>query len=191
MGVSPIIKTMDEMLAKLKDAIQTRTDADKQITEYTNAIRALAKVVEDDEMGAAYLISLDEAIGKPGFMDAVRFVLRGRTLTPTEIRTWIIVTKKMDLSGYSNVMASIHSTLRRLKANGEIEETNNGKGEKAYCFWGQHSPATGDPVISPPAQESLAAKDARGELVGPKTKDLQAIRERFKAQTDKRRLRTL
>ena len=30
--------------------------------------------------------------------------------------------KKMDLSGYSNAMASIHTTLRRMKESGGVEE---------------------------------------------------------------------
>jgi hypothetical protein len=124
------------MLLKLKDAVQTRTEADKQITEYTNAIKALAKVVEDEETSASYLISLDEVIGKFGFMDAVRGALRlpfnAKGITPTQVRAFITLGKKMDLSVYTNPMASIHTTLRRLEKAGEIESFQNAKGEKAY-----------------------------------------------------------
>jgi hypothetical protein len=38
----------------------------------------------------------------------------------------------MDLSAYSNAMASIHTTLRRMKESGEVEELLNEKGERAY-----------------------------------------------------------
>jgi hypothetical protein len=135
MAQSPIVKTMDEMLAKLAEATSTYREAEKSITEYTNAIRALATVCEDEEVKATYLLKLEELSGKPGFMDAVRSVLRGhqsKPLTPLEIKTWIVLSKKMDLSGYTNAMASIHTTLRRLKEYGEIEEVTNDKGEKAY-----------------------------------------------------------
>ena len=171
MSASPIIKTMEEMLLKLKDAIQVRTEADKQITEYTNAVRALAKVVEDEDTSAAYLIALDEIIGKYGFMDAVRFVIRGHPegLTPQGVRDWIVIGKKMDLSVYTNPLASIHTTLRRLVEAGEIEPFQNKKGERAYRV------AEVQPV----------------GLVGPKTKELQTLRNNFIAATQKRRLRPI
>ena len=90
---------------------------------------------EDEDIKASYLLKLEELSGKPGFIDAVRSVLRGikgKPLTPMEVKTWILIGKKMDLSGYSNPMASIHTTLRRLKDRDEIEEVANDKGEKAF-----------------------------------------------------------
>jgi hypothetical protein len=155
---------MDEILLKLKDAIQIRTEADKQITEYTNAVKALARVVEDEDTSAAYLIALDEIIGKYGFMDAVRFVIRGHPegLTPQGVRDWILIGKKMDLSVYTNPLASIHTTLRRLVDAGEVEIFQNSKGEKAYCVKQVHP-------------------------VGPKTKEIQDLCETFKVAVDKRR----
>lgn len=135
MGESPIIKTLDEMLAKLKEAIQIRLEAEKQISEYTNAIKALAKVVEDEEAGNAYLVALDELSGKPGFLSMVRTILRfqsGVPITPGQVRTHIQLSKMMDLSGYSNPLASIHTTLRRMKDSGEVEEIVNDRGEKSY-----------------------------------------------------------
>jgi hypothetical protein len=67
-------------------------------------------------------------------MDAIRSALRStnKLLTATEIRGTILLLKKLDLSSYSNAMASIHTTLRRMKEKGEVEETSNDKGEKAY-----------------------------------------------------------
>ncbi len=134
MAQSPITKTMDEMLAKLKDATQVYREAEKSVAEYTNAIRALATVCEDEEVKADYLLKLEELSGKPGFVDAIRSVLRGHrdALTPKEIRSWITIGKKLDLSSYSNPMASIHTTLRRMKENGEIEEIQGPNGLKAF-----------------------------------------------------------
>jgi len=134
MAESPIIQTMEEMLAKLATARTTYREAENSIAEYTNAITALAKVCEDEEVRNEYLTRLEEVNGAVGFKDAVRGVLGGRTkpLTPQEIRTFIIFERRMELKGYSNVMASIHTTLRRMKDKGEIEEMTNQKGEKAY-----------------------------------------------------------
>jgi hypothetical protein len=133
MSESPIRQTMDGILEKLKEAIKTRAEAEKEIAEYTNALRALAKVIEDKEAGDQYLASLDELSGKFGFADAIRFVLgpAQKPLTTTAIRSLIQISKKMDLSAYSNPMASIHTTLRRMVESGEVEVVII-DGEKAY-----------------------------------------------------------
>jgi hypothetical protein len=125
---------MDGFMAKLRSAIEARTEAEQQIIVFTNAVRGLAKACEDKEIGDSYLVALDELSGKPGFVDAVRSALRWHKegSTPTGIKTFIVTLKKMDLSVYSNPMASIHTTLRRMKESGEVEEFINGQGEKAY-----------------------------------------------------------
>lgn len=130
----PILKTMDEMLAKLTEAVRVSREAETAVREYSAAIRALAQVCEDEETKANYLLALEDVTGKPGFMDAVRSALKAaRSIqTATQIKGTIVVMKTMDLSGYSNAMASIHTTLRRLEKKGEVEETVNDKGEKAY-----------------------------------------------------------
>ncbi|MGD0519739.1 MAG: hypothetical protein ABSA48_00655 [Terracidiphilus sp.] len=164
MSESPITKTMDEMLGKLKDAVKTRKEAEKQITEYTSAIRALAKVIEDKEIGDSYLANLDELSGKPGFLDSVRSVLRFRKegATPTEIRSWIHIGKKMDLSVYSNPMSSIHTTIRRMVDSGEVEPFENAKGEKAYRL-----KAAGGGIPPPPAPINAPAPPSSGGITPP------------------------
>ncbi len=135
MAQSPITKTMDEMLVKLKDVTEVYREAEKAVAEYTDAIRALAKVCEDEEVKAFYLLKLEEISGKPGFIDAVRYVLKvhyPKPLTPKEVRSWIVIGKKLDLSNYSNAMASIHTTLRRMKESGEIQEVPGKDGERAF-----------------------------------------------------------
>ena len=177
MSGSPIIQTMDEMFGKLTAAILTRAEAERQIAEYTNALKALAKVIEDKDTGDGYLVRLDELTGKPGFTDAIRTVLRiSRTskkgLTPREVRTWIQMGKKMDLSLYSNPMASIHTTLRRMEESGEIESFTNERGEKAYRHVARTGLITPPPrpdetIISPPEPVSLAAIIADERLPQP------------------------
>ena len=70
---------------------------------------------------------------KQGFKEVVLTVLRKTqvAMTPREIKNWIALTKKMDFSGYSNPLASIHTTLRRMEGI-EVEQVVNSKGEKAW-----------------------------------------------------------
>jgi hypothetical protein len=133
MSQPPILKAIDEMLVKLADAVRISRESEKAVREYSDAIRALAQVCEDEETKANYLLALEDVTGKPGFTAAVKSVLRpGVAMTPKHVRDLIVFLKKMDLSGYANPMASIHTTLRRMEAKGEIEETTTNKGEKAY-----------------------------------------------------------
>jgi hypothetical protein len=123
------------MKAKLESATEVRREAEKQISEYSSAIRALALVCEDEEVKVTYLNFLEELDGKPGFSTAIRTILRGHrgeALTPGMIRAGIQVLKLMDLSAYSNPLASIHTTLRRMVESGQVELFINEKEEKTY-----------------------------------------------------------
>ena len=126
---------MNALFAKLEGAVKQRQEADIQITTNSAAIRALANTCEDEEAKGEYILRLEELSGKQGFTDAVRSVMRvGAAMKPVHIRDLIVLLKKMDLNGYSNPMASIHTTLRRMKASGEVEELQNDKGEKVYSL---------------------------------------------------------
>ena len=129
----PFDQTMNELFRKLEAAVTQRQEADIQITANAAAIRGLANACEDADVKGDYLLRLEELSGKPGFKDVVLSILRThrKGLTPTEIRSWISLGKRMELSGYSNPLASIHTTLRRMEGR-EVEEFQNEKGEKAY-----------------------------------------------------------
>jgi hypothetical protein len=134
MTKSPIIETMDSFLTKLKDAIQQRNELQSRIEQYTTAIKALAQTCEDEAVKGEYLTALDELSGKPGFVSAIRTLLRAHSdgLTPGVIKIAIQQAKLMDLTNYSNPAASIHTTLRRMVESGEVEPCTNLGGEKAY-----------------------------------------------------------
>jgi hypothetical protein len=157
MAESPIIKTLNNLVAQLKESTEALREAEKSVSGLTAAIRALAQVCEDEEVKTAYLLALEEISGKPGFVDAVRSALRAarNIQTATEIKGTILLMKKLDLSVYSNPMASIHTTLRRMKEKGEIEEVQNDKGERAYRL------PPGSPGVTLPNQEDIAERRAR------------------------------
>lgn len=131
---SPIIETMDGFLAKLKESVQQRNELESRIEQYTTAIKALAQTCENGDTKAKYLAALDEFSGKPGFVSAIRTLLRAHPdgLTPGVIKIAIQQAKLMDLTNYSNPSASIHTTLRRMADSGEVEPCTDLSGEKAY-----------------------------------------------------------
>ena len=129
----PFDDAIHELLRKLEAAVRQRQEADIQITTSSASIRALANSCEDEEVKTSYIAQLEDITGKPGFKNVILAVLKAhpKGLTPKEIRSWILMGKKMDLSGYSNPLASIHTTLRRMSGT-ETEEFVNAKGEKAW-----------------------------------------------------------
>ncbi len=134
MAKSPIITTLDTLMADLKESIQIVQEKEKHIVGLTAAIKSLAGVCEDEDVKAEYLAALDELSGKPGFVSAIRTLLRAHPdgLTPGVIRIAIQQAKLMDLTNYSNPAASIHTTLRRMVESKEVESFVNEIGEKAY-----------------------------------------------------------
>jgi hypothetical protein len=64
----------------------------------------------------------------------VRLAMRsGVPMTPTDVRDRLIAIG-VDLSIYSNVLAVIHTVLRRLNEAGEIRLIPKGDGKKAYLW---------------------------------------------------------
>jgi hypothetical protein len=147
----PFDQTVDGLFKTLGEALKQRQEADIQITTNTAAIRALANTCEDEDVKGDYLLRLEEMGGKTGFKDAVLKVLRAYPggLTPPEIKGRINFLKVMDLSGYSNPLASIHTTLRRMEG-GEVEQFVNEVGEKAWRIKSRSRPVTNAP--RPPHQ---------------------------------------
>jgi hypothetical protein len=129
----PFDDTMIGLFGKLESALKMRQEAEIQITANSAAIRALANACEDEEFKGVYLLRLEELTGKPGFKSVILTMLKKHPegMTPRTIAGGIRLLKLMDLSGYSNPLASIHTTLRRMKEAGEVDEILI-EGEKAY-----------------------------------------------------------
>jgi hypothetical protein len=131
--IHPFDQTVNELFRKLEEALKQRQEAEIQITANTAAIRALANTCEDEDVKGDYLLRLEEMGGKQGFKEVVLSILKAhpKGLTPTEIRSWIALGNRMNLSGYSNPLASIHTTLRRMEG-GEVEQFITTNGDKAW-----------------------------------------------------------
>ena len=88
-------------------------------------------------------------------------------MTPKYIRDMIVLLGKMELSVYTNAMASIHTTLRRMKESGEVEEVQNSNGERAYRLPNQEDIAQ-QKAPTPPAPMRHPQKLGHHRLTGKK-----------------------
>jgi hypothetical protein len=131
------LETARRELAKLETE---RAELDRKIERKKQGILGLSQLVsEDDENAPSFMDLLRTMVGEPeGLTDGCRAVLRtaGTALTPTEVRDGLIALG-YDLSGYSNVMASVHQILKRLVASQEaqmIRYDGEPDGKKAYVW---------------------------------------------------------
>jgi chromosome segregation ATPase len=107
-----------ELLKHLK----RREQLEQKIRDLADTLKALRKVCDADAQEIESLVGDDSRMG---FTDAIRRQLhiQQRPLSPTEIRDGLV--KSGIGRGQSNLLASIHTVLRRMVKAGEIEKTHD------------------------------------------------------------------
>ncbi len=118
-------KTLEAAQAELEILLVKQEEIEQRIARIKQAIISLAPLAE--EPNGSFWGDAIAAIRANGISDACLQILQStnKPLTPVEIKDHLRNTG-VDLSGQKNVMASIHSALKRLRANEEIETKNNG-----------------------------------------------------------------
>jgi hypothetical protein len=109
----------DDLKQALRDLLMMASEREQletKIAKQKKRVASLYELVQTDEDGAA-LTSLVE-----GLTDACRVVLRATkdALTPAEIRDRV---QALGLPPQANLLASVHTTMKRLKESGEVVET--------------------------------------------------------------------
>jgi hypothetical protein len=151
----PLDQTMHDLFLRLTKALEQKNTAQIEIDRVSEAIRGLAYTCEDPNKTTAFMEMLAEAGTRVGFASAIRSVLalHKKGLTAKQVRDAIQNGEIMDLSAYSNPLASIHTTLRRLVEQGEAAPFGTGTGETSYRL--------SDPAIERIERRSMAKKFLR------------------------------
>lgn len=103
---------------------EQRQQIDRRLAELAQTMSALSRLC-----GLVPTVSL-------GLTDACRLVLRGAgtPLTPLEVRERLTAVG-FDLTRYTNDLAAVHTTLKRLNEAGELRfVAQSGSGEKKYVW---------------------------------------------------------
>lgn len=118
-------KTLQAAQAELEELLIKQEEIEQRIARVKQAIISLAPLAE--EPGSTFWTSALAAIRGEGISDTCRQILQstGKPLSPVEIKQQLL-NMGIDLSRQKNVMASIHSLLKRLVANDEIETRDEG-----------------------------------------------------------------
>jgi hypothetical protein len=95
-----------------------------------------------------------------GITESTRVILKEKffPMTTSELKE-SLEAKKLNLSGYSNPMAVIHTVLKRLVQSGEVRVVSKARGKKAYQWV-----STADKLLSELRQTSPPAVQKRGGL---------------------------
>ena len=130
---------LQQALRELLLMSSEREQLETKIAKQKKRVAALYELVQTDDDAAA-IPSLVE-----GITDACRVVLRAAEdpLTPSEIRDKV---QALGLPSQANLLASIHTTLKRMKIAGELDETTKkvgpaGEDAVAYTWKGNTTEA--------------------------------------------------
>jgi hypothetical protein len=112
-------RALDAAVSEYEKLTADRARLDSRISQLQHSIAALTKLC-----GFEPTVPL-------GLTDACRLVMRNSPapLTPTELRDRLL-SIGVDLTKYSNPLASIHTVLRRMRESGEVVERDRDHQER-------------------------------------------------------------
>jgi hypothetical protein len=125
MGRENYKQLLEDMGKRLSYLLEQQEDIEQEIAQLKQAIVSIAPLAKE---------KLDHGIwdmydfNSRSITETIREILQAaypKRLSPVEIRDQL-KNRKLDLSQHRNVMASIHSTLKRMLDNQEIETDDEG-----------------------------------------------------------------
>jgi hypothetical protein len=158
-------KALHDAREELVKLLGQKEEIDQRVERLRQAVDGLAALCgeEPQNVQPTYLQSeiirtyeniLESITGKPGLTDAIRAALKafGRPMTPIEVRDGLI-SLGYDLSVYSNVLASIHTALKRLHESREITKHADREGKVSYEWNKPPSPQWGHMIAEAMVKE--------------------------------------
>ena len=114
-GTTEIVRlreVLDNYQGELARLLEERTVLDAAILQLQDKIRHVARMVD---------VTVDDPIQQLGLTDAIRYVIRhaGKPVTPLEVRDELLK-RYCDPEDYRNLLASVHTVMKRLERAGEI-----------------------------------------------------------------------
>jgi hypothetical protein len=126
MNASDYKEMADKILAELESLEIQQEETERRIARLKQALIGLTPLAEEAILSFMDMTTINAEIDAMSITDATRQIFQAAKtpLAPTEIKQQLLNMGK-ELSGQKNVMASIHSLLKRLVASGEIETRDN------------------------------------------------------------------
>jgi hypothetical protein len=129
-------KTVAQLRSRLRDLLKQRAWIDEQLVQVNLALRSVSRMIPDPEEREEVLREINAARRKvAGLTEVISQSLRAmphQSLSANEVREWI-EKEGFDLSDYSQPLATISVTLRRLEERGLVKGTR--KRRKVTYQW--------------------------------------------------------
>ena len=129
---------LDQTLTDLESHIQERNRIDVEIAKLKGTARVLSEMLEENEEQARRWNAILgwASLNAPNLTDSIRAMLRGSgkqgaTAIGTRDRLQDV---GFDFSGFTNPLASVHTTLKRLFGKGELVYGNERDGKPVYVW---------------------------------------------------------
>ena len=122
-------QTIAKLLGELRGLCKQRKHTEMRMVNVYLALRSLAREVKDEQERQELLREIAAARRKPaGLTEAISENLRQtpQSLSANEVREWL-EREGFDLSDYSQPLATISVTLRRLEKSGRVKATREGR----------------------------------------------------------------
>jgi predicted nucleic acid-binding Zn-ribbon protein len=122
-------KTVANLRSELQELCKQRKHVEMRMVNVNLALSSLAREIEDANEREDVLKEIQAARRKPaGLTEAIAESLRQthHSLSAEEVRYWLEM-EGFDLSQYSQPLATISVTLRRLEASGRVKATRVGR----------------------------------------------------------------
>jgi hypothetical protein len=128
---------LQNMHKELESLLEKQEEIEQQIAQLKQGILAIAPLTKEPRSSPTCWPNFLSGIMEAGITDSIRDILRAtypKASSPVEIKDQL-KSRGQDLSQHKNVMASIHSTLKRMLENGEIKTDDEGL---TYCWHRRH-----------------------------------------------------
>lgn len=122
-------KNIAQLRGRLRELCKQRDFIDMQLVQVNLALSSLVRLVTDEKERKEIEREIEAARRKPaGLTESISETLRQthHSLSANEVRR-SLVDEGFDLSEYSQPLATVSATLRRLAASGRVEATRQGR----------------------------------------------------------------
>jgi chromosome segregation ATPase len=144
-------KALEDSKRELRALVAQRDEINLRIERAQAAINGLANMLDNPDETVAQLAEMNEIVGPVGLTDAVGRVVQASLdgFTAVEVRD-MLEAMKFDLSKYSNALAAIHTTLKRLEGSRKVRSFTTPQGDTRYQWQWKQSIQINVPKVPPP-----------------------------------------
>lgn len=124
------IKAVGELRTELRELIKQRDHIERRMSDVNLALRSVARMIPDEKQREAIVAELEHSRRKPAGLTEVILTFLGNSPhhvhTANDVREWLD-REGFDLSDYSQPLATISTTLRRLEESGRVRAIRKGR----------------------------------------------------------------